>query len=384
MKLSSKKSSCKINIISSSNEFHDIKNDWNKLVMKSTNPQPFLLWEWLYTWWDVYNTQGMKLYILAVYDADRLVAVAPFYIRNYTSLISRLSMLGDGERKRDKVVTHYPEIIVDVEYRSDVVSALAAFLQKDLFSGSGFSYASFELVKKNSVIQEVEQLLSETLIIKSSLMSNQFVIPLPDNEDEYMARLSKSTRKQFRLKLNRTQKDKVIKIESEPDLEKGLKLIEVLHRERWGSKSDQCIFDSSRFYTFHKRVCQQFAQQDILKFRVFYHNEEAVAAAYNLNYNNISYSYLSGFKSADDKRLSPMFIFDILEVKNLISKQYTHYDLLAADDANSYKTKYGCEVLPLYKLSWSQKGLTARGLAAYQFIRPFLAKMYHKTKGLKA
>lgn len=380
MKLDDKKPVCNVVCFSSKEEFFSLKSDWNNLVKKSINPHPFLLWEWMYSWWEVYNTKHMKLYILAIYNDAKLISVAPFYIKNYTSLVSRLSMLGEGERVRDKVVTHYPDIIVDSKYRSDAVSVLSAFLQKNLFSKKGFSYASFDLVKKKSVILEIEQILAKDFTVKNTHLGYHFMIQLPDSEDEYMAKLSKSTRKQFRLKLNRTHKEKVTQIKTEQDLEKGFKLIEELHRARWESKANNCIFDSKQFSSFHNKLCQQFKQQNVLSFRVFYHNEEAVAAVYNFNYNNVSYSYLGGFKSTEEKRLSPMFIFDILEVKSLIQQKYSYYDLLSAEDMDCYKIQYASEAKPLYTLLWLQKGIIARCIRAYLCMRPFLAKIYQKAQ----
>ena len=47
----------------------------------------------------------------------------------------------------------------------------------------------------------------------------------------------------------------------------------------------------------------------------------AIAAVHNFNFKKRCYSYQSGFSSSDDKRFSPMVVFDILEIQAGTYKQ---------------------------------------------------------------
>lgn len=74
-------------------QFRALHSQWNTLVEQSIHPQPFLLWEWIFTWWEVYQKPDYRLLVLAVYDGDKLLAIAPFYIDNsHWMLRGRLRM----------------------------------------------------------------------------------------------------------------------------------------------------------------------------------------------------------------------------------------------------------------------------------------------------
>jgi len=361
-------------------DFKALKQDWNQLVAKSSNPNPFVLWEWMFTWWETYSQNTDKLYILAQYQADELVALAPFYIQTKGLFIKRLSLIGEGENEADAAVTSYPDIIVKCNYRDQCVNDLSKFINDAVVSRPVFNYASFNLVRDNSVLQQVGEQLSNKLVKLKKHSENQFVINLPDSEDEYVASLSKSTRKQFRLKQSRLQKAGELEILTEDKLSNGLEIIEKLHRARWKDVTDENAFDSSKFVQFHNTLAERFQQQDVMTIRVMRHAGTPIAASYNFNYQKSCYSYLSGFKSADDKRYSPMFIFDMLEIKTFIAQGFQRYDMLVSESQNNYKTKFGSDVNSVYRIHWLRKGLIASSMLSYMKVRPLLAKIYHSFK----
>lgn len=364
--------------INTTDDFKALKKDWNKLVSQSSNPHPFILWEWMFTWWETYS-QGTKnkLYILALYRADDLVAVAPFYIQTKGLFIKRLSLIGEGENEEDAAVTSYPDIIVNKNLRDQCVDMISKYINDAIDSSTVFNYASFNLVRENSVLQQVGQKLSSKFIKQQKHSENQFVINLPESEDDYVASLSKSTKKQFRLKQSRLQKAGDLEISTENKLSDGLTIVEKLHRARWAKVSDESAFDSSKFVQFHNALAERFQQQDVMTIRVMRHAGTPIAAAYNFNYQKSCYSYLSGFKSEDDKRYSPMFIFDMLEIKTFISQGFNRYDMLVSESQNNYKTKFGSDVNSVYRIHWLRKGLIAKSMLGFMKVRPLLAKIYH-------
>jgi len=371
----------RVDIIQNDEDFLQLKQSWNELVSSSQDPNPFILWEWVYTWWEVYKTQKDKLYIIALYDGGKLVAIAPFYLKNQLGFISRLSLLGEGEKHSDAAVTHYPDLIVSEEHRNKVVSSIANILKSEIESKSNsFHYASFDLLKKDAALHQVANQLSSHLNVKSRQDANQFLLSLPQNtnENDYFDSLSKSVRKQFRLKHNRMQKLGDIQITSEKNLTEGLRITENLHRSRWKNINNDNIFDSVKFSHFHIKLCKRFAEQNIIDFRILQIDDKLIVAAYNFNYKNTCYSYLSGFKSEDDKRLSPMFIFDILEIKNLIRKKYDSLDLLVSESENNYKTKFGSDVIPVYKIYWFRKNLLSYSLKSILTAKSYLSSIYNR------
>jgi len=364
--------------IQSIDEFKALKEDWNRLVGESINPHPFILWEWMFTWWEVYHQASKdKLTILTLYHDGELVALAPFYIKSVSPFVKSLKLIGEGENEADAAVTAYPDIIVKEQFRKQSISAFSEILNGTSQLTLNFNFASFNLVHENSILEELGQCLTDRYVTLKNHSENQFVINLPEDEDQYLQGLSKSTRKQFRMKLNRIKKAGNVEITSVDDLKSGLETLEGLHRARWNDSAGRNIFDSHYFKRFHYKLCERFKNQNIMQIRVMNHAEKPIVAAYNLNYKNTCYSYLGGFKSSDDKRFSPMFLFDMLEIKNFIKHHFKRYDLLVSEAQNNYKTKFGSDVNSVYKIHWLKKGIISKGMNTYLNVRPFLAKAYH-------
>ena len=374
-------SETEVHCIQTVDSFAELKDDWNRLVSESINPHPFILWEWMYSWWETYHQDNHdKLAILAMYHSSELVALAPFYIKSKGFFLKRLSLLGEGENKADAAVTPYPDLIVKEQYRDQAISAFTKIVKKSQLDWLKFNYASFNLIHENSVLEELGDFFCDNYITLKKHCENQFVINLPKTEDEYLESLSRSTRKQFRMKLRRLKKEGSIEIASEDNLITGLKTIETLHRARMSHLKQNNPFDSDSFKTFHRKLTVRFQHQKILKIRVMKHDDTPIAAAYNFNYKGSSYSYLTGFNSSNDKRFSPMFIFDMLEIQNLIKRQYDRYDLLVSESQNNYKSKFRSDVNSVYKIHWFRKGIISTGMISYLKVRPLLAKVYHLFK----
>ena len=371
----------RVEVIQSTDAFRELKCDWNRLVENSLHPQPFLLWEWVYTWWEVYEKSSYKLMILAIHDETGLIALSPFYLDNSNPILSgRLRMLGEGEDFKDEVVSHYPDVITSADKREVVVDAIVKYL---LDHDSQWSFGQFRFMLRSSVLNDIQKKLSEFYDHYTVTRSQSYAINLPKTPEEYVASLSRSMRKQFRSRLNRMEKSGEIKILSANEFEdphESLEILEKLHRARWETRGVACIFDSIAFKTFHKKLLNRFLDQGIIDIRVMFHNDEPIAAVHNFNFMKRCYSYQSGFKSQDDKRFSPMVVFDILEIQALVSAGYIQYDYLSAEGENSYKEKFNCGTEPVYETLWLKRGWQAIMMKSYRELRAFSGRQYCKLK----
>ena len=142
------------------------------------------------------------------------------------------------------------------------------------------------------------------------------------------------------------------------------------------------IFDSTAFKTFHKVLLNRFLDQGIIDIRVMYHNGEAIAAVHNFNFKKRCYSYQSGFSSQDDKRYSPMVVFDILEIQALVTAGYLEYDYLSAEGDHSYKAKFKCESEPVYETLWLKRGWPSVTMRSYRRLRAIGGRYYRSLKAL--
>jgi CelD/BcsL family acetyltransferase involved in cellulose biosynthesis len=176
---------------------------------------------------------------------------------------------------------------------------------------------------------------------------------------------------------------KIVSAHEFDDPHESLDILERLHRARWEKRGVSCIFDSIAFKTFHKTLLNRLLDQGIIDIRVMYHNGEPVAAVHNFNFKKRCYSYQSGFKSQDDKRFSPMVVFDILEIQALVSAGYIQYDYLSAEGDNSYKEKFKCGAEPVYETLWLKRGWQSVCMQSYRRFRSQAASYYHQVKALE-
>jgi hypothetical protein len=64
-------------------ELLSLGSRWNTLHSRSYANDVTLSWEWVSTWWRVFG-DGRSLSLLTAWEADDLVEIAPFAIRNTT------------------------------------------------------------------------------------------------------------------------------------------------------------------------------------------------------------------------------------------------------------------------------------------------------------
>ena len=370
----------RVETIHSAEQFCALEKSWNQLLETATCQNPFVTWDWMYTWWEVFGKENNSLYILTIYKDNSLVAIAPFYLQKRFKLFSRLGFIGEGEKKSDAITTHYPDIIVSKDNQKTAVSHIIHHLTNRLESDFLFDYARFDLIKPDAVIHKVTQGLSKSLKTKNDFTGNQFIVPLPKDGDEYIASLSKSARKQFRLKGNRLEKVGKIEIQSETDNAKGLEIVEKLHRSRWEGVVPTNIFDSEDFKSFHKTLANRVSGKNIVDIRTMTLDGNAIVASYNFHYNNTCYSYLSGFESEDDHRLSPMFTFDLREMKQLIKAGYHSFDLLVSESDSNYKKRFGSEIVPCERVLWISNSSSSLLFKSYFSIKSRLIKTYKKLR----
>lgn len=69
-----------VEYIQDMHEFIALREEWNILLRQCPHGDPFFSWEWLATWWDFFGSQHQMM-IIAVYENDTLVGLAPLMLR---------------------------------------------------------------------------------------------------------------------------------------------------------------------------------------------------------------------------------------------------------------------------------------------------------------
>ena len=97
-----------IRIFTDERGFDDLKADWNTLLARSRSDTLFLTWEWQTTWWRCLG-EG-DLWLLAWYDQDQIVGIAPLYLIVEQDGLRRLNicLLYTSPSPRDRTRSRMP------------------------------------------------------------------------------------------------------------------------------------------------------------------------------------------------------------------------------------------------------------------------------------
>ena len=112
-----------VRLIDDASEFLALRDRWNELLRSSRSDNPFLTWEWLYTWWTQFGV-AQHLRLIVVEQGDTIMAIAPLHlVASPLYWFSRLEFLGTGEAGSD-----YLDLIVRGDHEPEAVDALARFM----------------------------------------------------------------------------------------------------------------------------------------------------------------------------------------------------------------------------------------------------------------
>src|SRR5690348_7529075 len=104
-------------------EFDLLQEEWNQLLGQSLSDNVFLRWEWIHTWWKVFQNTNRKLFVVTARRDGQLVGAAPFYIEERGLMRTRYLKLCSDELAPD-----YLDMIAEKGKEAEVTQALGAYL----------------------------------------------------------------------------------------------------------------------------------------------------------------------------------------------------------------------------------------------------------------
>ena len=185
-----------LRVVDSSDELCNLKSSWDAILEKLDECPPFLTWEWMYTWWEVYKTDATKLLVLVISDKSNVVAIAPFYIRasSYPISCKTVYFLGAGEPENKEVCSEYLDLISIPSYSKAVSREV-----KSYFIRNYKIWDRIELYRilDTSVLRDcfVQDLLNMKYTVQNKKCGLRYFITLPDQWDKYIKSLKSSMRR---------------------------------------------------------------------------------------------------------------------------------------------------------------------------------------------
>ncbi len=357
-------SSLTLRLIDSLEGFQSLQKDWDELYDKCEKSSIFSSWDWAFTWWEVFHDQFVReLFILGLYQNNKLVGIAPFQIckpPSPKSLVQgkTLQFIGNGESIDDSIISEFQDFIVLPEFELEMIQSVSKYLIKH---SNKWSFADFEFLLKNALIlQCFHDSSSHAKNVDRYKMEYgvRFSIPKMESFEQYHEQMGKRWKKMYSKKNSKLLRAGEVRTESTQTLEAikpALAQLADMNCSRWKERTGACIFDSSRFVEFHQKIMARLIPKNRATIKTLYLDDEALASYYIFTDKSQIHYYQSGFHPKYGNRYSPLFLLVCNEIGESI-KNNQMFDFMFADDANSYKKEqYSCEHEPMYRLRWSSQ-----------------------------
>jgi len=338
-----------VRLINNQEQLMDIKEDWKKLQSEGAVKDITTTWEWMSTWWSVFN-EGKELAVLVVSNGKEVIGIAPFMrkkvryfrpipIKNFPIRMVpylRLEFIASG----DEICSDYLNFIIEDGQEREFLDAIFEFLLNSdhivwdeilLFqmdAESPFIPLLYDLADKYKLnIEEIDRM--------SCLYIN-----LPNSFEEYLSQLGQNTRYQIRRgmkKLNEAGNVYFKIAEKEEEIEINKKILIQLHQSRWTQKGKPGRFSEDKYTLYHDKIMSLAYEKNWLRLGVLFLDSKPLACIYNFRFDDKIYSYQAGIEVSESWDLSYGMLVHANAIAHAISEASREYDFLAG--TSEYKKR---------------------------------------------
>jgi len=352
------KSTPEVICITTTDEFQAIQTEWNDLNNRSEKGTVFSSWEWLFTWWEIYQSDASReLYILIYRENGKLQGIAPFQILNHPKkqfpCSKQLILLGTGETDGALVLTEYLDLIIAPGKEAEVINAFSNTLIQAQRHWQG---ALFKQLIADSHLSAL--FASQGLSMDTKVLPNGFrtLIDLPGTYKEYLMSLRKKKRNNITRMLTRLESEQVFAIDSIRsglDIDTAITELADLNRDRRGQLEQPSAFHQPNFEAFHRLVVKRLLPLNKVELRILRINSKAVAGLYSLIDGDTMHAYQSGFEAELGHRYSLLTMIITSEISNCIDHpDLKRFNFMFSADENSYKLRYSAYTEPMQDISF--------------------------------
>jgi len=333
--------------------FNEIEYVWDDLLSQVTHLSFFMSWKWLNLWWKSYAGENDTLIILLIEDDGVVIAIAPFYFQNN----STLRFIGTGELESDEVATEYLDILCSLNFADKINIMLAEYIDSHLFKIKSIVFNNY---LPNSTIYKLVTIIKGNFWINTVKVGVRYRAKLPSSQMAFKEQCSKSLIKRLRRHRNNFESSlagEFLPCLSLSDLNEALFVLDKLHTQRWQDKNKQGAFSSPKFRSFHNEFCEYAFDKEWLQLWSLKAKGRVIATIYAIEYNSTCYFYQSGIDTYFKPNISPGYLSHLLLIETCINNRIDYYDFMKGSSKGSYKSNLSNEQFPMYETILLKKSL---------------------------
>jgi len=333
-------------VVASIQELKDIKEQWNKLLEGSISNSIFLTWEWAYSWAECFINEKRELFVVKVYDdGNRLVGIAPWYksaIKVGPSFMRQISFIGTPETASD-----YLDVFTTRGREREVSNYLYDYLFGE--ASNSWDCVNFQDTRAESLflLSFMHKHRLQGRYLEISQGSFCPIISLPQNEEEFLSRISSSRSKRFRQDLRTLKKTDEVEIKTyvTEGIEEAVDSFFKLYAEKteWEGKD---------LHRFMKRLVANSETGKFLQIDYLLANKNTIGGLLHLRNNDTLSLYLMAVDKTYNPRISAGNLLVGLCILRAIESQFKIYDFL-----KGYED---------YKFYWTNEGRTTQTVCIVQ------------------
>lgn len=320
-------------------EFKECHGAWNRLALQMAAPTVFCTWEWIYSWWEHFGTNGRrKLLILLIFSEGELVGILPLF--RYWAVLKNKCLSGRilSYCSANDLYVDQLDIICAPEHAQMNMDSVCEFLRTE--------YRDWDLLELPLVTSEsmLARSITESLIQLGNFgaeLSPASVAPFISLsggtfEEYFLRKFDRKRRHNLRNNWRRVE-DKEVKYESpeqQAELERLSQLFS-LHRLRKNKIRMISTFGGQRIEEFHKALLPRIREQGWLWLRFLQTDTGIIAGAYGFSIGGRILFYQSGLDPAWDK-LSPGTMLIYRSLQEAFMNGNSEYNFLRGNESYKY------------------------------------------------
>ena len=269
--------------IRTSEEFMNLKTEWNSLLDNSDTNNFFLTHEWVKNWWKCFGS-NKELHILTAKKNNSLIGIAPLMITKSKQMRFIGTPLSD-----------YGDFIINSDQETDKIDVMAAFLDHLFKNKKDWSVIHFdELHERSSTLPMLKMLLSKNAANNYLLYESIGCLSLnlhKANEIELAKLLKKKSIRRHIKSLENQGEFEFKKINDTDEATKALDVFFAQHIAIWNEKKDPSMFNDEK----HKKLFKQLTGELLSKGKVviwaLYLNKKIIAMQFGFEHNETYTTY---------------------------------------------------------------------------------------------
>ena len=326
----------------SEGEFGNMREEWNSLLEKSVTNEIFLLWEWMYSWWDVFKNGSTELYLLRGKNSlGETVGIAPFYLQKQT---------GIGTLRRNIIrfcssLETYPDhldIIATKEYEHSFSEAVLDYLIRH---EQEWDLMRLDGVHENAMIKKylASPHPRQNGVLMTSIPSARCpYLAMDDTFEDYLRSFSSKKRQTLlrkrKILMNR-EKARLKTVGSDEEPEKHIQELFALHEERAKRKGIKTNFAGEDLYRFHNRITHYWLKEGKVILTFLDKELSPLVSYYCFKHNQKYYYFQAGLSDEGEKKSAGTVLFSLI-IENAFKERCKEFDFLrGSEEYKFYWTK---------------------------------------------